>query len=286
VWRELRTFRPDIVMSGGFNPPMLAAFAYSRLTGARHIAVSDAWRGSEQGLSRVHRALRKLVYSRSCAFVGASEKTLDLFRQYGARGRLYKAPLSIDNEAFSRAAGTVAERPIDLIYVGRLIDLKLPMFFVDIVRRVAEVRPVRVEVVGDGPLRDAMEAAFHGVTHAQVHFTGYVRPAQLPALYARSKLLAFPTRTDAWGIVANEACATGTPVITCANAGCAGELVVDGVNGGVLALDPAIWAARIVEILGNRDLLSRLSESARASVADYTFDAAALAIVEACNACA
>ena len=61
VWAALRSFRPDVVVTTGFNPTHLLAFAYARLHGARHVAMTDGTVASEAGLSVVHRWIRRHV---------------------------------------------------------------------------------------------------------------------------------------------------------------------------------------------------------------------------------
>jgi putative transposase len=53
---------------------------------------------------------------------------------------------------------------------------------------------------------------------------GYFSQNELPYYYALTRVFLFPTLLDPWGVVANEACAAGVPVITCSNAGAAGDL--------------------------------------------------------------
>ena len=89
---------------------------------------------------------------------------------------------------------------------------------------------------------------------------------------------------SAWGVVANEACASGMPVITCANAGCAGELVVHGRNGYVIDLDVERWAAHAQLLLDDAALLAEVGAQSTRSVRDYTFTAAANGILAACRA--
>jgi glycosyltransferase involved in cell wall biosynthesis len=71
-------------------------------------------------------------------------------------------------------------------------------------------------------------------------------------------------------------------VVTCPQAGCAGELVVDGETGFVVPLDPECWATRLEALLGDPALLARVSERARVRVGGYTFERAAAAFASAC----
>jgi len=284
IHHQLKTFRPDVILTGGFNPPMITAWLYAQARRTPHVPMSDAWERSEAELSSVHRFVRRAVYTTSSAFVGASAKTLALFESYGARKNLFKAPLGVDNARFAAAAVPLADRPFDLVFAGNLIDRKLPLFFADVVARVARRRGrVSALVIGDGELRGEMECALDkpGV---EATFTGFLQQAELPAAYARGKIFCFPTRNDPWGVVANEACASGMPVITCANAGCAGELVVHARNGYVVDLDPEQWAAHAQLLLDDAALLADSGARSTRAVRDYTFAAAAEGFLAACRA--
>uniref|UniRef100_UPI003F6EF16D glycosyltransferase n=1 Tax=Polymorphobacter sp. TaxID=1909290 RepID=UPI003F6EF16D len=62
-------------------------------------------------------------------------------------------------------------------------------------------------VVGDGPARAALEARYPAV-----HFFGALHGEALARAYAGADVLAFPSRTDTFGLVIIEALASGTPV--------------------------------------------------------------------------
>jgi glycosyltransferase involved in cell wall biosynthesis len=284
VHRQLDSFRPDVILTSGFNPPMISAWLHAQARRTSHVSMSDAWEYSEAELSSVHRIVRRVVYATSSAFVGASAKSLALFQTYGVRENLFKAPLCVDNARFAAAAVPLADRPFDLVFAGNLIDRKLPLFFADVVARVARLRGrVSALVIGDGELRGDMERALMkpGVEAA---FTGFLQQAELPAAYARGKIFCFPTRSDPWGVVANEACASGMPVITCANAGCAGELVVHARNGYVVDLDAEVWADHVQRLLDDPALLAATGARSTCAVSEYTFAAATDGFLAACRA--
>src|SRR5262249_23086176 len=85
VSHQLNTFRPDVILTGAFSPPMIAAWLRARAHRIPHVPVSDAWAHSEAELSSVHRLVRRAVYATSSAFIGASAKTLALYGTYGVR---------------------------------------------------------------------------------------------------------------------------------------------------------------------------------------------------------
>jgi glycosyltransferase involved in cell wall biosynthesis len=128
-----------------------------------------------------------------------------------------------------------------------------------------------------------MQAALSSLANVHAVFTGYLQQDQLPAKYAQGKIFCFSTRRDAWGIVANEACASGLPVLTTADAGCAGELIIHGRNGYVLPPDAENWAEHAERLLGDDAMLQVMSANAIESVAEYTYDRAASGIIAACE---
>lgn len=62
-------------------------------------------------------------------------------------------------------------------------------------------------VVGDGPALDALQRKY-----PQAHFLGALHGPALASAYAGADVLAFPSRTDTFGLVMIEALASGVPV--------------------------------------------------------------------------
>jgi glycosyltransferase involved in cell wall biosynthesis len=64
-----------------------------------------------------------------------------------------------------------------------------------------------------------------------VRFTGAVDIDQLQNYFLDSTCLVLPSRSEAWGLVVNEALSYGCPVVVSNQCGCAPELVIDGKTG-------------------------------------------------------
>ncbi len=64
-----------------------------------------------------------------------------------------------------------------------------------------------------------------------VVFAGFRQIAELPAFYAGAGAFVHPALEEPWGLVINEAMASGLPVLSSRNVGAAEELVVDGETG-------------------------------------------------------
>lgn len=287
VWPALSRFGPDVVIGNGFNPTHLYAMAWCALHRRPYVPMTDGTLKSEQGLSRIHLGLRRLAYRRAKAFIAASDGGIALYGNYGIpRSACFHSVLCTDNDRFRPPAALAAPRH-DFIFCGRLEPGKRPEFAIEVAARCAELlmRKTQLLFVGSGSMEAALRAL--AAAHADkvdVTFNGFAAQRELPALYQSSKVFLFPTEADVWGVVANEACAAGLPVIVSPHAGVADELVVDGRNGFVRELELDAWADAAATLLSNDALREAYGQRSRVMVESYSFDRAAQGIVDAVDA--
>ncbi len=278
VWGALRTFRPDVVITTGFNPTHLLAYLYALRHGTKHIVMTDGTLDSEAKLSWIHRWVRRRVYAGTQAFIGASNGSLNLYRSYGIdETRLFKSHLCANNAAF--LATPAIEKKYDFIFCGRFVEIKNPLFVLEVAKQVAIRlgRKVSLIFVGSGELETNMRTKAAEISaEVEVNFPGFAKQVELPQLYGAARIFMFPTQWDPWGVVANEACAAGLSVLVTPVAGSAGELVRDGENGFVLPLDIDRWVDAATTLLTDHDLYIRFSKRSRERVKEYTFENAAL----------
>ncbi|GAB3547015.1 glycosyltransferase family 4 protein [Noviherbaspirillum agri] len=282
----LKQFAPEVIVNDGFNPTQLYAFAYAFMKGVPHVPLTDGTYQSEQALSRIHRIVRRFVYARSAAFLSASEGGTRLYESYGiAPERCFKSYLCIDNDAYLRAPEPAQEK-FDFIFCGRMVPEKGPLFALNVARETARMlgRQVRILFAGAGSEDERVRsAALRMRDLVDAHFHGFAKQQELPGLYRSARVFLFPTHADVWGVVANEACAAGLPVIVSPYAGVAGELVLDGENGFVCELDAGQWAERAAALLTDSGEWDRFSRRSLSLVREYSFDNAASGLVDACR---
>jgi glycosyltransferase involved in cell wall biosynthesis len=283
VIKHLQTFNPDVVISTGFNPTHLYSWLYTKLFRKKHIPMTDGTIASEKHLSWLHRIVRTIVYKTSHAFLGASKSSKELYKSYGIKGeKIFQSHLCVENERF-RNEYNHNDRPYDLMFSGNFIDIKRPVFFAEVVSKVEKrFKGIKVLILGDGPLKNEFMMMMNA-SGVDYDYPGFVQQSELPSYYGKTKLFLFTTKHDAWGVVANEALASGTPVLVTPHAGVAGDLVQDGDNGYVLEPDSDVWAERIIELLENSEQWQKLSENSMESVKEYTFYNAAKGILDACE---
>ncbi|MBG6183874.1 phosphatidylinositol alpha 1,6-mannosyltransferase [Arthrobacter sp. CAN_A214] len=147
-------------------------------------------------------------------------------------------------------------------YVGRLAAEKQ----VEDLRVLADIANARLVIIGDGPLRPALESALPGA-----HFTGFLGGEELATAVASLDLFVHPGELETFGQTIQEAMASGVPVVA---TGRGGPLdLVDPSRTGWL-YDPGNLAqlrSRVVDLIGDDAKRSAFSEAAFARVQGRTW---------------
>ena len=225
--------------------------------------------------------------------VGTRAKTY--LTHYGASPeKCFDAPHAVDNDRFRASAAALrGERAklresfgmpasaVAFLFVGKFIDLKRPMLFVD---AVAEAVKQNVEVaglmVGDGPLRPATEARARAL-RAPVSFAGFLNQGAISRAYAAADVLVVPSAHETWGLVVNEAMASGLPAIVTEGVGCSDDLVIPDETGARFPVDDRAALARHLVALSDRRRLQQLATGAARRIETFSVSAAVAGTVRA-----
>ncbi len=285
VMRALRRVNPDVVLSGGFAPANVAAWAYCRLHRRSFVGWGELSIKDTAQTSMAKRGLRRVLTAWSDGAIASSSDARDVFVHYGLRpDRILTSIMPIDVEFFHQratawrsTAGFETERarypgPI-VLSVGRLTEPKgyreLFAMYAEIVKR----RPdVSLLIVGDGPERAEHEATVRARGWTRVHFLGFQQADEVAKYLALADVFVFHTLCDPFGAVLSEAMAAGVPAVSSVYAAATRDLIEDGVTG--FRIDPKDTqpaADTIVNVLDSPpDQLAALRRAAydRVSVSD------------------
>jgi glycogen(starch) synthase len=138
----------------------------------------------------------------------------------------------IDTAGWPFAMRRVHDGPAELLYFGRLEYEKGVHDIIAALPRIRRTHPgTRLTIAGDGTQYDWLleEVRKHKVTKA-VNFVGRVDHLGLLELLHRVDAAVLPSHYEPFGIVALEAAAAGTPLVT-SNVGGLGEAVINGRTG-------------------------------------------------------
>ncbi len=179
--------------------------------------------------------------------------------------RFEKAP-----EPIPRTALGLSPEDVVVMYVGRLGPEKNLSFLLRAFRGVAMVYDqARLVLVGDGPLREDLEAQAHklGVSD-QVRFVGQKPYEEVPRYLAVADLFATASVTEVHPLSVIEAMAAGLPVVGIRSPG-VGDTVESGVTGLLTEDDVTAFAVALGALVGNHSLRRRMGAQAQQASARY-----------------
>jgi glycosyltransferase involved in cell wall biosynthesis len=260
----LKQANPDVLAVNGWNN--FGSLAVASCCVDREIpmvVMSESARQDEHRTWWKEAVKRRIVDLYSTALVGGKRHVEYLVELGIQRDRIFTGYDVVDNAYFERRAFEIRNSRLRGGYGGqaaseirekhglpenyflasaRFIEKKnLP----SLIRAYAEYRrrsvvsggnaPWDLVLLGDGPLRERLNTQLSTLDlHPHVHLPGFKRYDELPVYYALAKAFVHASTTEQWGLVVNEALASGLPVIVSDRCGCVPELV----NGNGFTFDP------------------------------------------------
>jgi glycosyltransferase involved in cell wall biosynthesis len=303
VWRELRAFRPDAVIIYGYNTATTLLAILWVITHRIPILMrTDSNVLAELGKPHLTLALKRLflrwLTRRVSAFLSVGTMNSQYWQFYGATPeKIFLARYAVDNERFQTQADhyRVSRQTIRgengwrqrylLLYVGRLAVEKRVDVLIEALRRLATKRSdIGLVIVGDGPERGRLERLAQAMPF--VYFTGFQDQSDLPKYYGVADIFVLPSECEPWGLVVNEAMASGLPVIATGKVGAARDLIVEGENGYLVPEnDPVALASAIDRACESEQHLLLLGEKARCTVQSWNLNSTLAGFHKALSMC-
>lgn len=94
---------------------------------------------------------------------------------------------------------------------------------------------------------------------------------ELSHYYAIADIFVLPSLSEPWGVVVNEAMASGLPIIATEMVGAVGDIVENGINGYVVpAGNPEALYEAMKRLIENEGLRKEMSEQSRRIIKSWT----------------
>lgn len=286
LWRELRAWKPDVIVSSELGMRTLIGKVYGRMHGVPVIPWVCLSPHTERSNSRMRETFRRwLIHGAPAICTNMSEASRYLVGSLGVPpDKIFQTPYTVDVEKYHErvesfrvgAAGLRNELGLSgavFLYVGQMTPRKGLGELARGIKYLSTSYRSRCSFLfigGELPphVRETLDR--NTIRHVGIPF---VQPGELPRYYAVADAFVFPSLEDEWGIVLNEAAAAGVPLVASRFASATAELVKHGHNG--LVFDPhdpseiartlaeiidltdfkrKVWGANAVEAVGRIDL--------------------------------
>jgi glycosyltransferase involved in cell wall biosynthesis len=215
---------------------------------------------------------------------------------FGSRVPQFLMPYAVNNSYFAKLAEAAAprqallraelnlapHRPV-ILFASKLQTRKHAAHLVEAYRsfiagQSPDSRPYLV-IVGDGEERPNLEALCRQPGLEDVRFAGFRNQSELPRFFQLSDVFVLPSRHEPWGLIVNEAMASGCPVIVSTDVGSHADLISNGTIGPNFDAGcvfpvgdiPALTSA-LQHIFAAPSTATRMGEAARRRVARWTYE--------------
>ncbi len=297
IYAVLKSMQPDAVLVNGW----VVKTCLQTLWACKRLGIPCWVRGEANLLRRrarwkhmIHRQLLR-QYSGYLA-IGEANRAFYLSHKCPAN-RIGWAPYAVENQRFAdavasriswrtkiRAEWEIPDQSLIFLFSGKLMDKKRPQ---DMIHALALMAPdirkkAHVLFVGDGPLRSELEQLSR-VRELPVTFAGFLNQSKIPDAYVAADVLVLPSDAgETWGLVVNEAMASGRPAIVSDQVGCAIDLVKNQSTGQVYTCGVVDELARAMQdYLCQPNRAQTEGVRAQQRVQDYDVSKTAAGIVSA-----
>jgi len=209
---------------------------------------------------------------------------------FGTSVPQFLMPYAVDNKYFADLAtaaanreqelraelGLSTERPV-ILFASKLQQRKhtdhlLEAYNRFIADKTLQARPYLV-VVGDGEQRAHLEAQAQQLRLEDVRFAGFRNQSELPRFFQLADVFVLPSRHEPWGLIVNEAMASGCPVIVSTDVGCHADLITDGVEGCVFPVgDIRALTQALCRVFSSPETPARMGEAAQRRISAWTYE--------------
>lgn len=206
------------------------------------------------------------LFARSEVILAPNDELIELIHRRTGKP-VYRMERGIDTETFTPERRDRKDGHIVLGHIGRLMPEKNVRLLVEVERRLlaAGRKGFRFFVAGHGSeeqwLRENLRNA---------DFDGILSPHELARAYANMDVFLFPSLTDTFGNVAQEALASGVPAVVM-DAGGPKYIVRHGVSG-LVAASAEEFASHVERLMDDADLRRKMGRAGREQMLGRSWD--------------
>ena len=287
VLRQLLEFQPDVMHITGLNDvSIIGAYLAWKL----ELPLLGSWHTNihEFAASRIERILRFLPASTVSKISGFAERKImqgsilyykmpkvilspnkelveDLGRRTGRKSRLMGR--GVDTQVFNHEKRTANDGLFCFGFVGRLRAEKNVRLLINLEKALIESGRTNFKflIVGEGNEREYLQENMK-----MAEFTGFIDGEELAEAYANMDVFVFPSETDAFGNVTQEANASGVPAIVSDKGG--PKYIVRPGETGFVAKDLDDFIKYSIELYDDREKLAKMKVLSRANAMSRSWD--------------
>jgi glycosyltransferase involved in cell wall biosynthesis len=249
MWRALDDLKPHVVAVPGWSfVDALSALEWCDANHTPAVVMSESTAWDERRTFWKEWIKTRLVKMNSAGLAGGTPHEKYLIQLGLAPNRIFLGYDVVDNDYFQKQADAARADAQNLrqkfglpgkyfLASARFVGKKNLFRLLQAYARHRELAENKSAVwslvlLGDGPLKPELKQLVADLKLDNcVQMPGFKQYHELPAYFGLAGAFIHASTTEQWGLVVNEAMASGLPVLVSDRCGCAADLVSPGVNG-------------------------------------------------------
>ena len=249
MWRALDDLKPHVVAVPGWSfIDALSALEWCAATHTPAVVMSESTAWDERRIFWKEWIKKRLVKMNSAGLAVGTPHKKYLVQLGLTADRIFLGYDVVDNNYFQKHADTARATAQNLrqkfglpekyfLASARFIEKKNLFRLLQAYARYRELAEDKnnlwsLVLLGDGPLKPELKNLIADLKlEGCVQMPGFKQYHELPVYFGLAGAFVHASTTEQWGLVVNEAMASGLPVLVSDRCGCAADLVSPGVNG-------------------------------------------------------
>jgi glycosyltransferase involved in cell wall biosynthesis len=296
--RTIERLAPDVVIAPATPfPSGMASVKYSLQHNKISVMMDDAWELSDRRGHVVTLAKKIIHRNIDAVFIPAPSHAPYYLKMGFPKERIFYGVDAVDNNFFEiyaenfRRQSDALRRELNLptkyfLFVGRFIQRKGIKTLLDAYRQYRKLVSKEkwgLVLVGEGDERKQHEDAMK--EFPEVKFVGSQFGEDLCRYYALATAFVLPSELETWGLVVNEAMASGLPVLVSKGCGAGLQLVEEGNNGWTFGIADFEMLARLMSTMTDipTDQLHRMGMRSKEIIEKWSLDTFADGVIAAAS---
>ena len=293
IWLFLLPFKLirgkfNMFVTGVATPEHFITFALSRLLRKPVVVIDSHWFWPRTLPARILWPIGKLIANHGSvlaivgkrakkfwALSGISHKRITIFNYYYSNLEANERNIAICEQL----RATYGNRKI-IFFLGRLKKGKGVQYLINAFASQPTQEKLLLLIGGEGPERRDLEDLCNNLKLKNVVFTGLLIGDLKVAHFLISDIFVYPstgetTNLEEWGVAVNEAMSLGKPIVVSSLAGCAYDLVEQGLNGYIVPpCDTQALSKALTTLLKNDALRIEMGRVSSEIIQNFTYDEA------------
>lgn len=245
ITKMLRRYNPDVVITSGYDSlAYWQAFLYCKIFKKKFILWDSTTLLSVGSIKGIRGRLKKIIIKGADKYIAYGTKAKEYLEYFGSESnKIYISTNTVDMEYFQ--SKVVEYRNKDsfinernkypkylLLFVGQLVRRKGIIQILKALNNLLDSE-IGLMIAGSGPEENNLKKICKEKNIKNVFFEGFQQQETLASYYALADIFILPSFEEVWGLVVNEALASGLYVLSSKYAGVSYDLIKVGWNGEI-----------------------------------------------------